>query len=407
MLFSDTFATLVKTDLSNGQVPALMGKPGIGKSSFVEALATDLGTECWTLPCNQLADKSDLTGARLVPTADGSSYYQVFFPHQVVAEAIAHALAHPDQEPILFFDEVNRAPADVTSAVLTMVTLRRLGKERLPNNLRIMIAGNDQGNVTTLDDASLSRFVVYRVEPSAHTLMEILGDQLHPAVKAVLTKHPHTVYQTYTTDADLGSDDDSGDATDLFADETEGLHQITTPRTIEGVNKWLRATPGDRLAMLVSTPSDTIEGKSTLEEVLQAYVGETGFTTLLFNEIVTGLSNGAPVVQGPVLTQPAAFDRIVGAKNVDDLKTIVVALDPAEAEANLVYALHSSKASAPHVRELARVTPAISSDNIRTVLSMAVSSTLNRRNLATFLEVKPADLNPGLATLQVTLAPFN
>ena len=402
MLFSDTFSDLVKTDLANGQVPALMGRPGIGKSSFVEALATDLGTQCWTLPCNQLADKSDLTGARLVPTPDGQSYYQVFFPHQVVAEAIAYASANPNQEPILFFDEVNRAPSDVTSAVLTMITLRRLGKEKLPNNLRIMIAGNDQGNVTTLDDASLSRFVMYRVEPSARTLMDILGDELHPAVRAVLTQHPHTVFQTYISDADTGDDDDD-DAANLFADETEGLHQITTPRTIEGVNKWLRSTPVDRIQGLAATPSDSFDGLTMLDEVIRAYVGETGFATLLVSQVLVSMSNGPATPTGPTLTQPPEWNRIVGASTIDDLKVIVEALDPTQAASNLVYALHSPKAAVHHVKALAKATPSLSPDEQRKLLEMAVGSSLAKASVACFNGLKASEIAPGLSQIQSLL----
>lgn len=409
MLFSDTFAELIKTDLSTGQVPALMGKPGIGKSSFVEALAADLGTQCWTLPCNQLADKSDLTGARLVPTPDGTSYYQVFYPHQVVAEAIEYARENPAEEPILFFDEVNRAPADVTSAVLTMITLRRLGREHLPNNLRIVIAGNDQGNITTLDDASLSRFVVYRVEPSALTLIELIGDELHPAIKSVLSTNPKAIFQTYLSCADQGADEDedADDAANLFADETETLHQITTPRTIVGINKWLTATPADRLQGLSITPSETFDEITVLEEVVRAYVGETGFATLLVNELLRTMSAAPAAQAGPQLAQPAAFDRIVKAGTVDDLKTIVEGLDQDEAQTNLVYALHSPRASVHHVKALAKVTSTMSSANSRTLLNLAVVAGLARSNLAAFLDLKPTEMGPGLVTVQTLLQSIN
>ena len=399
MLFNNTLTELIKTDLSNGQVPALMGKPGIGKSSFVEALAHDLGTECFILPCNQLADKSDLTGARLVPTPDGQSYYQVFYPHQVVQEAVEHARAHPDQEPILFLDEVNRAPADVTSAVLTMITLRRLGREHLPNNLRIVIAGNDQGNITTLDDASLSRFVVYRVEPSAKTLIGLLGAEIHPAVKAVLTKREGVVYQTCVTDADTGDDDDSSN---IFADETEGLHQITTPRTIWGVNKWLRATPQERLQELVSTPSDSFEGISLLDEVVRAYVGNTGFAVLLVAEIANSMANGASN-QGPILAQPAEFDRLVGAATVDDLKTIVDSFDQTQLSNNFAYCLHSPRATTHCVSALAGKISDVTPETTRTLVQMAVNSMLAKQSLNAFFGLSAHQLSAGAQKLQTLL----
>lgn len=63
-----------------------------------------------------------------MPTADGKSYSRVFYPHHVVQEAIEYALANP----LLFLDEINRNTPDVTSAALTLVTLRRLGSWRCP-----------------------------------------------------------------------------------------------------------------------------------------------------------------------------------------------------------------------------------------------------------------------------------
>ena len=99
MKFNDTFTEIVKQDLEQGLTPALMGEPGIGKSSFVEALSYTMGTQTFTLPCNQLADKADLTGARLVPTADGKSYTQVFYPHHVIQDAIEYSRDNPREWP--------------------------------------------------------------------------------------------------------------------------------------------------------------------------------------------------------------------------------------------------------------------------------------------------------------------
>ncbi|MCY0929615.1 hypothetical protein OTB20_26145 [Streptomyces sp. H27-H1] len=40
-----------------GATPVPMGESGIGTSGFVEALAYFMGTQAFTLPCNQLADR--------------------------------------------------------------------------------------------------------------------------------------------------------------------------------------------------------------------------------------------------------------------------------------------------------------------------------------------------------------
>ena len=162
-----------------------------------------------------LADKADLTGARLVLNESTGEWSQKFFPHSVISQAIHYAENNPNEQPILFLDEINRTTSDVTSGTLTLVTLRRIGDKALPKNLRIIVAGNDKGNVTALDDASVSRFAIINVEPDAHTLIDVLGDNLHPWVKMVLKKHPETIFVKNVDDQQAveGSDDDDENAT--------------------------------------------------------------------------------------------------------------------------------------------------------------------------------------------------
>ena len=56
MLFNELLVTTTVKLLDANRVPALMGEPGIGKSSFVEDVARRTNTRCFTLPCNLLAD---------------------------------------------------------------------------------------------------------------------------------------------------------------------------------------------------------------------------------------------------------------------------------------------------------------------------------------------------------------
>ena len=191
---------LVPADLDANKVPMLIGEPGIGKSSWVEALARRMGTQCFTLAVNQLADKADLTGARLVPVQkpDGSTdYEQVFFPHQVINQAIAYAEEHPAETPILFLDEINRTTPDVTSEALSIPTARSIGNRKLPMNLKVLTAGNDKGNVQSLDQASITRFVLYRVQPDIATFLAVNPD-LSPYVVNVLKKNPGFLFVNTT-----------------------------------------------------------------------------------------------------------------------------------------------------------------------------------------------------------------
>ena len=255
MKMNDTLLDVIKIDLDVNAVPALMGEPGIGKSSIIEDLAKSLNTKAFTLACNQLADKADLTGGRLVTSDDGATWQQVFYPHEVIQSSIKYAIENPRERPILFLDEINRSTSDVTSAALSLPTLRMIGSSRLPENLRIVVAGNNKGNVTMLDEASLSRFSIYNVEPDAETLISVLGADINPYVKAVLVKHPELVFAKGASVA-LGADGDDDDATvsvaDVF-DSGEEMLQLTTPRTIDSISRWLNAVDPAKLQEYFTT----------------------------------------------------------------------------------------------------------------------------------------------------------
>ncbi len=390
MKFNNTLTEIVRTDLEIGAVPALMGEPGIGKSSFVEDLAKQMDTQSFTLSCNQLADKADLTGARLVPTMDGKSYEQVFYPHSTVQQAIEYAHANPREWPILFFDEITRTSPDVTSAALTMVTERRLGKEKFPDNLRMMVAGNDKGNVVALDEASISRFSIYRVEPEAQTLLDILGDAINPHVKTVLMKHPNLVFERGTPSgfvfADGDDEDDQGITTDYqhLLDSGEEMIQLTTPRTIDSVSRWLNAVSVDKLQEYLQASTTLADGSETtmLEEIIEAHVGNTTFAKHLVAEIATAISSGT-VSQASGLTapRPNCYDALKQARTTTDLENLIQGLTEHEKSGSLVYALFEREDNRVIVEQLVMQLDEIERDHLGTLVQLAAQSLLDDKNV--------------------------
>lgn len=393
MRFNDTLTEVIKQDLEQGIVPALMGEPGIGKSSFVEALAYNMGTKAFVLPCNQLADKADLTGARLVPTPDGKSFSQVFYPHHVIQEVIDYALANPREWPILFLDEINRTTADVTSGALTLVTLRKMGHIKLPANVRLMVAGNDKGNVTTLDEASLSRFAIYHVEPDAQTLISILGDEMNPWVKKVLTQFPALVFQKSTPtaivvdgDGDDG-DDESVTMADLF-DSGEEMNQLTTPRTIDNLSRWLNRATRQELSTYLATPTQIQGRESTvLNEIVEAKVGNTMFATQVIAVIAEDLASGpnggaAPRVNVP---KPNCYAQLKAAATITDLAVVISGLTANEKSGSLLFALKESTDNSRLIEQLAAQIDDIEPDHTRTLFEMATGQVMNHQNLEVLL----------------------
>jgi len=395
MKLNDTLLEAVKLDLEVSAVPALMGEPGIGKSSFVEGLAYSMDTRAFTLACNQLADKADLTGARLVPytKADGTeSYKQVFYPHQMVQDAVDYAHENPRERPILFFDEINRTTSDVTSAVLTMITMRQLGREKLPENLMLMIAGNDKGNVTTLDDASLSRFSIYRVEPDAGTLIQILGDTINPWVRNVLIEHPEAVFQKSkpTVFAVDGNDDDDDDSqatafSDLM-DAGEEMCQLTTPRTIDFVSRWLNAASQNGISKLqewLQTPTLLGDTQSNaLTEMLQGHLGDTDFATYLLAEIAKAIATGQGVggVNANTARKPQCWDLLKQATTVADLEITIRQLTEHERSGALVYSLFEKADNTRLIQTLAPATE-LEADHKRDLVMLLKDGVLDNGNV--------------------------
>jgi len=111
-------------------IPVLLwGRPGVGKSSFIESLAST------SLPVTTLIasihDPTDFSGLPVLE--DGRVRYAV--PRWVDDFA-------EDGDGILFLDELSTAPPSVQSALLRVVFERKVGFHPLPSGVRIVAAAN-------------------------------------------------------------------------------------------------------------------------------------------------------------------------------------------------------------------------------------------------------------------------
>lgn len=296
---------IMKIDIEAGITPALLGPPGIGKSSIINDLARELKTKVFTLQVNTLADRADLTGVRSIQDEKTGEWKQVMFPHATIADAITYGRENPTQKPILFLDEFNRATSDITSSILSLQTERRIGHHELPDNLVIIVAGNDKGNVTSVDQASTSRFSIYHVAPDIETYFSVNPD-LNPFIRDVLSRNigeltskdvvmtQNVVGAAAQADPDADPDEDQQDADlKMFAfDDEEAFKQITCPRTITYLSNWMNAAGIDKsgsdeeinlLKSLLNT--QTLDGSNALLATLQAKIGETTLAHLLFQEL--------------------------------------------------------------------------------------------------------------------------
>ena len=391
MKFNTTLTNFVSKDLSAGKIPMLLGEPGIGKSSWTEALAASMQTKCFTLAVNQLADKADLTGARLVPTGNNDGYKQVFYPHEVIMDAVDYANDHPRETPILFLDEINRTTADVTSAALSIPTMRRIGSVRLPANLRVMIAGNDKGNITSLDEASVSRFVLYRTEPDTQTFLD-LSDSINPFVKAVLTKNPALIFcksiEAAVAVTNANTDDDDGNdgkneslCIDDIIMDGEGMQQITTPRTIMSLSDWLNLFDKDELIQLMATPA-TVEGIDTnaLMEGIVGHAGYTNFSICVENEIRNGINTLSATSAAKIPKAPQCYAALKQQSDMTALQTYVAGLNEAELSACITYAIYEKVDNRVILLELVKHAAKIEPADLALLMNMVASEDYDKEN---------------------------
>lgn len=293
---------LVKADILAGNTPMLLGKPGIGKSSFTEALEKTMKTKVFTMPINQMADRADITGARIMKDEDTGRYKQAFFPHAIIDDAIEYAENNPKELVILFLDEINRASADITSTVLAFITTRMCGTMHFPDNIRFVTAGNDKGNVVSLDDASLTRFIIYHVKPDIQTFLAVQNN-LNPYLVDTLNAHPEDLMGQEITEGDDDTDPDpQGDAIEDFLTDMEvGFRQMTVPRTITYLSNFLNEMGFDKsgskeeMQMLQSLIAETTmeDGAQTnlLTSMLISHIGHTTLTMNLSNCIIEHYNN--------------------------------------------------------------------------------------------------------------------
>lgn len=353
LYLDDTLSRIVELDLKDTRiVPFLAGEPGIGKTSFIYGIGERAGYKVFSISVNTLADKGDLTGARTLQDPADGKWKQMFFPHATFVEANDYALANPNETVVILLDEINRTDSDVTSASMTISTERRVGTTDLAPNVRLAVTGNLTGNVTHLDSASLTRFSLYEVKPSAETFMNIMGGRLNKYIRTVLTKYPEYIFMKPTTATALitTGDDDDDDTTNAkqmmdfnaVLGSDQDMVQFTAPRTIEGLSVWLNNADDDFLRLLLQEKVDGLaRSMSLLQATLESHTGDTAFTAEVLSEMTNDLlSSASQAPSGPI--KPFVYDRLAAAPSNTVLEQEVHTLSLNDRADVLLFALHDT-----------------------------------------------------------------
>lgn len=329
MKFNDTLKDLIVLQIkNNNNIPALIGDPAIGKTKFTQEIAEALGAKPFIINVNELSSKEDLSGPRVIE--ENGRYVQKFFPHHDIMQAVEYADEHPDELVLLTMDEINRSGPDVTSVTLSVVTSRRIGSYDIPENLRFIVTGNDRGNITALDEASISRFTIWHVEPDAETFLAIMAQkgQEHPWITQILTENPELIFCRK-----IGKDTE--DPYDL---DDDAMDQLTGPRTLEGLINTLNSITenGQKPENMHKLFGEAVEvhGEQTNvgEQLIISHIGETEFSGKLIEMILRDMDL---IVNKSVATNHAAaisvpndvMEDLLNATDISDIELYLSQLD--------------------------------------------------------------------------------
>ena len=384
----ETFDTILEADLSSTKiVPALFGGPGISKSARIKELARKNNWPFHVLQMNTIQEKGDLTGVRTVERRDengnhNGQFHQIYIPNEIVTAANDDAkklqaddtLDDKDKIVLLILEEINRADSDVTSAGMTLSTERKCGNIDLEPNIRLIVTGNLEGNVTELDDASMTRFVRYEVIPHYGTwvnYMESTPEGLHPAIRAVLDHNRDLlVCQPQDNTAPVkNNDDDDDNADDLsFLSQLDfgngSTKQHTNPRTIEGLNHWLTHHDDKQIKKLMATPAPGGDEQSLLQNIIIAHTGDTLFSTELYLEL-TRAFNKAPQQNSSTIQveKPEVYTDISNASTRNEQENIIRQLDQDTTGKLILYTLVEQRDEAADILDMVLATTGFASFN--------------------------------------------
>jgi hypothetical protein len=165
----------------------IWGPPGIGKSELVESITYD------ELPGNNLMIDMRLalmepTDLRGYPFRNPESNQMEWSPP---VDLPSLALAEMYDNIVLFMDELNSAPPSVQAAAYQLILNKKIGQYNLPDNVRIVAAGNretDRGVTYRMPAPLANRFRHINMEVNFEDWQQwAINHNVHPDVIGYLS----------------------------------------------------------------------------------------------------------------------------------------------------------------------------------------------------------------------------
>ncbi|MGH0003165.1 AAA family ATPase [Pseudovibrio ascidiaceicola] len=179
-------STLLEHYINKDMPVFLWGDVGIGKSDSVAAVASKHDADLLDIRLSMF-DPVDLRGLPTIQNGETIWLKPAIWPKDEC------------KPTFLFFDEFDRASPAVQSAALQIVLNRRIGEHKLPDNVRIIAAGNgstDRVGTQRTSAAGNNRFAHVQAEPDLDSWRRWAATSgLHPMVIAFVSFRPELLHK--------------------------------------------------------------------------------------------------------------------------------------------------------------------------------------------------------------------
>lgn len=183
-------------------IPIIMGGVGLGKTSIARYIADQLASSLIKINCGECGDPSEFgmpVPFRIVQDNDSEPYMP-----WVLNRALHIACT---ERVVLFFDDIDKAPALVEGALLSIFGERTVRDRKLHPETVVIAAGNrveDDALARHLSESLRTRGTIINLSPNVQDFMRYAKDnpsRVHPALIGFLGFRPGYLHK-HDADAD-------------------------------------------------------------------------------------------------------------------------------------------------------------------------------------------------------------
>ena len=160
--------------------PMVWGGAGVAKTAIIKQLARELNMEVIVVRLNTLSP----VDVRGIPYADAVKEVAKFFPPEFLPKEnpeIDGVINH--RKVLIFFDEINTAPAMTQSVCYEIAHERTMGNHKMPIYTSVILAGNrskDKGVTNTMPQPLANRCVHIEMDANADDFIAYTTSKEHP-----------------------------------------------------------------------------------------------------------------------------------------------------------------------------------------------------------------------------------